>query len=270
MVKKSVDKDLYMLVDLSYVIFYKMFSTITWFSMSKTELTEDLLLAKFQKGLLDVLKSLVKLYCVEWKNVILAVDTPRKTIWRNTILETYKENRDNVHHPYAGLLFSETLKNIGGICKSLGCSYISVHEAEADDICAIAHDYIHSCLGKRVCIITNDNDYIQLIPKSSGKTKIFNLKKKEIVERVSEESIEHFLQVKIILGDKSDNIPPIAPRIGEKTALKLAKNPELLETLLNSSSIIRNRYIVNKELIDFEYIPQKFVDEVVGKLKIII
>ena len=269
MVKKSVDKDLYMLVDLSYVIFYKMFSTITWFTMSKTELTEDLLLAKFQKGLLDVLKSLVKLYCVEWKNVILAIDTPRKTIWRNNIFESYKKNRDNVHHQYAGLLFSETLKNLGGICKTLGCSYIAVHEAEADDICAVAHDYIHSCLGKRVCIITNDNDYIQLIPKSSGKTKIYNLKKKEIVDRVSV-SIEHFLQVKIIVGDKSDNIPPITSRMGEKTALKLAQNPDKLETLLNSSLDIRNQYNVNKKLIDFEYIPQKFVDEVVTKLKTII
>ena len=131
---------------------------------------------------------------------------------------------------------------------------------EADDIIAVAHREIRkNDPYEPILIMTNDNDYIQL---SDVDTRIVNAKDQDIVERVKNKNnvpMDVFLEWKIILGDSSDNIPSIAKRIGEKTALKLATNKELLQKKLEEKEV-RDQYDLNKKLISFENIPDDIVE----------
>ena len=64
--------------------------------------------------------------------------------------------------------------------------------------------------------------------------------------------IEHFLLVKILAGDKSDNIPPVFARCGTATALRLAQNPSQLHERLAASDDAQRQYDRNVLLIDTE------------------
>ena len=65
--------------------------------------------------------------------------------------------------------------------------------------------------------------------------------------------ISNFL--KAILGDSSDNIPKVFSGVGEKTAVKLYNNPNLLLDKFRKNKESFNRYITNRLLVDFKYIP---------------
>jgi DNA polymerase-1 len=81
-------------------------------------------------------------------------------------------------------------------------------------------------------------------------------------------SPEVYIEVKKILGDKSDNIPSITSKCGDKTALKLAKDRILLERLFASTPSAKEQYELNNLLIDFGCIPQDLKEEVVDKINI--
>mgnify|MGYP001174559642 CR=1 FL=1 len=61
-----------------------------------------------------------------------------------------------------------------------------------------------------------------------------------------------FVNMKALIGDKSDNIPGCFPKCGAKTALKLAQDDSLLEAKFNQVAGSRERYQNNKLLIDFQ------------------
>jgi 5'-3' exonuclease len=72
------------------------------------------------------------------------------------------------------------------------------------------------------------------------------------------------MKIHVMIGDKSDNIPAIRKRMGEKTAEKELKN---LDTLLATDPELRGRYEFNQNLIDFNYIPKNIEDEILKSLK---
>ena len=74
--------------------------------------------------------------------------------------------------------------------------------------------------------------------------------------------LEVFLEYKIIKGDKSDNIPSIGKLIGEKTALKLARDPLALAAKLTSNEAIAAQYDLNKRLMSFACIPEDIVEQI--------
>ena len=59
---------------------------------------------------------------------------------------------------------------------------------------------------------------------------------------------------KIVMGDKSDNIPPIFPKCGIKTAIKCYENTEFFSEKLKLDGVKENFY-QNRLLIDFRRIP---------------
>ena len=123
---------------------------------------------------------------------------------------------------------------------------MSVKEAEADDIIAIlAKEY-----GKKetIWIVSSDKDFIQL--QQPPRINIYDPLKQQFKPSID---IELFKQIHIMIGDKSDNIKAIKERLGEKTAAKLVTE---LPILLQTSPTIRERYEFNKNLIDFDYIPE--------------
>ena len=65
---------------------------------------------------------------------------------------------------------------------------------------------------------------------------------------------------KIVMGDKSDAIPSVFPKCGIKTAEKYYNNPDLFEKKLLENGA-RERYELNKRLIDFKCIPDNYINE---------
>lgn len=117
-----------------------------------------------------------------------------------------------------------------------------------------------------IVILTNDKDFLPLLQYAN--VTIFNLQQKQLtLEALDELTPLEFLQTKIIMGDKSDNIPPITTPCGWKTAVQLAKHPVLLQNLLDSNPAIQLRYQENQQLIDNTRIPEDIKAQIVMAFK---
>ena len=100
-------------------------------------------------------------------------------------------------------------------------------------------------------------DYLQL---ANDNIQLYDLKYKKLTERKSSfNNAEKDLFVKILTGDKSDNIKGVFKKCGPKTACKYFDNRELFEEKLNSVEGAMERYLLNKKIIDFNEIPEELV-----------
>jgi len=246
------DKPL-ILIDCSYYIFYRYFATLKWYSLqglsfNNEKLNQDYLDA-FKKHVQNDLKKIKKKYKTIEKNIIFGLDCSREDIWRNEYHDNYKGKRiTNINfNKEIFTYFKENLMN------ELNLNLLSGDNLEGDDVIAILHEQL---VNKEKIIITNDNDYIQLIDK---KTKIVNMQFKDIVDRLEIE-LENHLILKALIGDKSDNIKKIG-NINKKQAIELSKmlDNELKEWLVNN----------NIRLIDFKYIPEDKKINLLNKLNFI-
>jgi 5'-3' exonuclease len=130
---------------------------------------------------------------------------------------------------------------------------VQVPFAEADDIIAvIAKDCAKR---KENCwVISSDKDFKQL--QVDPYVQIYDPVKQIIIPPVN---IDQFKKIHIIAGDKSDGIPAIKARVAEKTAEKML--PTLIETL-KTDPIMKQKYIFNRALIDFDFIPPALVGDI--------
>ena len=94
-----------------------------------------------------------------------------------------------------------------------------------------------------VIIIANDHDYLPLL--DSPNVRLLNLKSKNNelclpVNTVTDRQMtgEEYLQFKILVGDKSDNIPSVFKRCGKKTAMKLVADPTKLQERLDKEGSV--------------------------------
>jgi 5'-3' exonuclease len=134
---------------------------------------------------------------------------------------------------------------------------------EADDCIAIS---VKQLLEKeptcKIYIIASDKDYLQL---ASEQVQIYTLAYKNLADNKSSHGDkEKDLFCKIVMGDVSDNIKAIIPKCGPKTALKLYENPELFQSKL-ADPIVKAKFELNRQLVDFNYIPTELVNEYLNK-----
>lgn len=245
-------------LDLSYYVFYRYYALCSWFKKSDNTMDQDAFLIKYHEIFERKLKELVIHYRIKWENVYIAKDCSREQIWRNVYYDKYKALRNQDDS-----LIGATFKKVENILEDLKTKYsfnIIEHDTlEADDVIALFKKHTAP---KKMIIITNDNDYIQLCDET---TSIINLQGQEIKSRIKLDP-KTYLQCKIIMGDKSDNITSIMQRIGPKTAEKLAKDPVALQTLLDKNPEAKANYELNKLLIDFSMIPEELADTFAKKL----
>lgn len=258
--------DSYLFIDTSYVVFYKYYAIYSWYKrahegekLDATRVMEnDVFMKKYDKMFLNLVPMLAKKYKVKTDHIIFACDCPSANIWRMKIYDNYKNRKENPN--FNGKIFEHTFEVLmPQLQDAYHVKIIGHPKLEADDIIAIA---CRTLKYDRAVAITNDNDYIQLL-KHKG-VELYNLGHQALKNRIKD--IENYLTLKIILGDKSDNIPSIGKKIGEKTAEKMIANPEYFAKILEKPEV-REGYIKNKTLIDFDCIPTEYFEEVRKLLK---
>lgn len=246
----------YIFIDTSYMIFFKMHAVIAWSNHSKTELSEDMAYEKFGKSFCKEMGVIKKKYAKTETKIIFCVDDSRSNLWRKQLYDNYKGSRKNNSEVLTSQLFKYFYKNMLEAFSS-----IRVDTAEADDVIAVCKGQLkpfETCV-----IITSDDDFLQLYDE---RTTIVNLKYKLAHTRYTSDELEHFTMIKVICGDKSDNIPSITTKLGPKTSLRWALNPTLLESKLKDQKVLE-QYNLNRSLIDFARIPLNIQGEIISKFK---
>ncbi|SHJ54116.1 DNA polymerase I [Tepidibacter formicigenes] len=120
---------------------------------------------------------------------------------------------------------------------------LEIEGFEADDIIGTVSQFAEK-EGFEVFIVTGDKDAIQL---ASDNTKVLITRKglseleeydyNEVLKRY-ELTPDQFIDLKGLMGDKSDNIPGV-PGIGEKTGIKLLKEFESIENLIQNTDKLK-------------------------------
>ena len=255
-----------LLVDSSYLIFYRIFALKTWFSKAKPDFNlevEDLstlpeFLEKHQKTFSTTLEKIMKSRSIKPDDVIFLRDCSSDDVWRKIVFPEYKSNRD-----YTGFngkkVFQWTYDNILPIWTQKGSRVLRYEKLEADDLAAYIVQYMAKHKPhEKITIITNDNDYLQLL-KYPG-VSLINLKEEDLSKR-SLGNPEWDLMKKIILGDPSDNIPKILDRCGPKTLVKYLENRDEFNKVLHSKEGAFKQFKINQLLIDFEKIPTLLTED---------
>ena len=308
----------FLLVDSSYVIFYRFFALRTWYSMAHKEkfaivnnsdeydwMGDTVFMEKFNKTFLDGILKLLKKYKIPSSNLIFSLDCPSWEIWRHTIINGYKENRKDSHIKskfYCYKIFAHAEENIIAPFAKLHKSHIArVKNAEGDDINAVLIQHIRQSQSQsqsqssEIYIVATDCDYIQMCDNN---THLLDIKGKNLSNpKLTPTHCKlKYLITKILVGDKSDEIPPclisskflLSTKILTRNTSKEYTNCsiKLVEKMILDSEIYNmllatfnsnrnksqcnsdgnsedgnnlfknNQFQINQTLIDFHFIPQ--------------
>ena len=147
----------------------------------------------------------------------------------------YKEYKGTRHAMPQEL--AEQMPVIKEVLKAMNIAIIEKEGYEADDVIGTISKQA-SDAGHYVTILSGDRDNFQLasdkvtirIPRTKmGKTETEDYDDSKIIEEYGVKPVQ-LIQVKGLMGDTSDNIPGV-PGVGEKTALKLIKEYENIDSL---------------------------------------
>jgi 5'-3' exonuclease len=200
----------------------------------------------------ESLAKVVKNKGIRAEHVWLAVDCSRDEIWRHSLYNEYKTQRDKTtNHKFNSYIFTYTFDVIlPEILAANSYNILSVECAEADDIIGVMKTWLRRDYPEMpVFILTNDRDYVQLCDEY---TCIFNLQGKELSYEYSPEIDLH---LKIISGDSSDNITSVFCRLTKKKIQSFIDEPETLRLALEADPAAAERYERNRNLIDMSRIP---------------
>lgn len=191
--------------------------------------------------------------------VILCVD--HKMNWRKKIFPDYKAQRKDAKEKddIDWDEFYDQFNVFVDYCRKYFPFYVLQSKyMEADDIAAVLAKTYQN---EKKIIVTSDGDYIQLLRYKN--VRIFDPIKNTFKK---EDDPVRALKVKCLMGDRSDNIPSIKPRVGIKTAEKLADDPELLKEIFDHPELgdeYKENYRRNIRLIDLNRIPDKLTERAI-------
>lgn len=177
-------------------------------------------------------------------HILVAFDAGKTTFRHKTFTE-YKGGRQKTPPE-----LSEQFPVIRELLDAYGIPRYELENYEADDIIGTLSLQAEKD-GFNVKVISGDKDLTQL---SSEQTTVAITKKgiTEIEEytpaHIQEKygiTAERIIDMKGLMGDSSDNIPGV-PGVGEKTALKLLKEYETLENLLQSIEQVNGKKLKEK------------------------
>jgi len=269
---------IFILIDGSYFCFYRYYSLLSWWKRAHPEevleepfenpIFVDKFKHLFQENIQTLIKKIIeneneKENIILEKDVVLMVgkDCSRKDIWRRQLFPEYKANRnyDNFKGgPFFKMVYEDELFLKAGIKTLLYHPHL-----EADDCIALTTKHLLlNRYDSKIYIITSDKDYLQLV---EPRVQIFDLAFKNIaLNKSSTQDAKCDLFCKIVLGDVSDNIPPLFKKCGPKTVKKYYDNPCLfLEKIKIEEK--EEHFEFNKTLVDFSRIPEHLIEEFFDK-----
>lgn len=185
------------------------------------------------------------------KNLVFAMDD--KLYWRKGIYSDYKANRkvmrlkSDIDFEKFFPMLDEFMDNLKIVFPNF--QFVKVDRCEADDIIGV----MTANMNDKIIVITTDRDMNQT-------TRRPNVEQWDPIKRkyVKSINIEKDLLLKIIKGDKGDNIPAIEKRVGDATAIKI-----LERGLDNLSESARQNFARNELLIDLRKIPLDIQNSIV-------
>jgi DNA polymerase-1 len=179
-------------------------------------------------------------------HIAVAFD-PKGGTFRHEYYPEYKANREAQPED-----ISIAIPYIKKILKGFKIPIIEVINFEADDVIGTLAKQAEK-EGYKVYMVTPDKDYAQLVSKN-----VFMYKpsrqgngvdiwgEKEILENWDIKRVDQVIDVLGLQGDSVDNIPGI-PGIGPKTAIKLLKEFDTVEGLLENTDKLKGKQKENVE-----------------------
>jgi 5'-3' exonuclease len=256
----------YIIIDTSYFIFYRYYALVKWWNFAnkdtpfdKTKIQDNIeFLKKFEKIFVQKIQEIHKKLKLNNKknniNYYAAKDCQKDSIWRMDVYSKYKENR--VYDAETSNALSVIFNLSYDILAKMDITILNHPRLEGDDCIALTTKYILESNNEvSVYIIANDMDFLQL---SHENVKLINLKYEDLTKnKKSHNNPEQDLFCKILLGDKSDNIPGVFDKCGVKTALKCYNDSAYFHDKLKKENR-EDKYRMNKTLIDFNEIPKNY------------
>lgn len=260
----------YLILDLSYVNFYRFYATKQWYKNAHPEEEIEMgydwsknivYMDKFKKMFINHYKNYLKKFKID--KVIITRDCPRDDIWRVSLYPEYKGTRKANYTKnkfMGGQVFKWCYNNIIPTLLNENVIQIKLDNMEADDLIYLScKQIIKMDPGATINIISSDHDLLQIIDMSPN-IKLYTANVKCYNDKYSG-SADYECFKKAVIGDKSDNIPPIFKRCGPKTVKKLYDTPQLL-----SDRFIKEQdrkafelFCRNKVLVDFRNIPDTYI-----------
>ena len=229
----------YVLVDKGYLLFYRYHATVRWMSFQKEiDSSEESIKQYFRTHLISMLDKWKRKY----KNAtfVFCKDERHNEVWRKQIYPEYKATRG---------VATETIRDIQGILKDVVATYGRVVFGlglEADDVAYLIVRKLRSepaTQTAKIVILTSDHDYLQMVDEhitildGAGKP----------ISGTGNAEVD--LWKKILMGDVSDNIPPVCKGCGKKTAETLARDEnkriEYIQKNNCAQQVERNRTLIS-------------------------
>ena len=190
---------------------------------------------------------------VQPTHILVAFDAG-KTTFRTEMYADYKGGRAKTPEE-----FREQLPFIREMLQHLGIHYYDLAQYEADDIIgtldkmaektAVPYDVTIVSGDKDLIQLTDDNTVVEISKKGVAEFEEFT--PAYLIEKMGISPVQ-FIDLKALMGDKSDNIPGVT-KIGEKTGLKLLLEYGSLEGIYDhidqlKQSKMKENLIKDKEI----------------------
>jgi len=254
-------------IDASFFTFYRYHATKVWYCQhTKTgdeadcNVDNELFLEKFIKHFNDLVSKIVKKFKAD--EVYWFKDAPRSTIWRMPMAPDYKDGRQGT--PGIGAFFEYVFTHLVPNDK-----LFSVDNAEADDLIAVATKYENTNSKNKVVIISGDSDLLQLVNNKTRLVKPPKLEDIPLEIKLDKKtkmivSPQEYLEIKIIVGDKSDNISKVYAGCGPKTSYDIATDPtrKIFQKLIADHPDRLAKYQHNQQMICFDHIPTDLANQI--------
>ena len=268
------------IVDTSYFVFNRYFATLKWYRISTKSSANDVselhnnstfmtaLRAHIDKDMTNFIthpyinthtfspKLPMKHKSRQGVNnaLFLCIDCKRTDIWRMKAYPAYKQSRkvsNDININVIGAFYDQLNEYVS----SGKAQKIDMPRLEADDVIYLSMKKIRALkqYNNPIMIITNDSDFLQMLPLNAY---IFNMTGLPLVERAITQDSRVAIMVKVLTGDRSDNIEGLSCIVGDKQALTIAKMTEKnrLEWVTEKGCL--DTYRLNKKLILLAQIPR--------------
>ena len=189
---------------------------------------------------------LIRLLKEEKPDYIAVAFDKKAPTFRHKEYKEYKAQRQSMPEE-----LSEQVDILKEIIDGFNIKSLELDGYEADDIIGTVSKIAES-KGINVLIVTGDRDALQLVsPNTKVKINKKGISQMEIYDEKAvferyEVTPEQFIDLKGLMGDKSDNIPGV-PNVGEKTAIKLLKDFGSIENLIENTDSLKGKIKENIE-----------------------